>query len=1157
MQTSQELFSLVCQKIEEEREKAMDRLIGDFAGLLMGTSTEKPDRSEQRKHALQESIAKASLYCLKICLAFNLADEGKREYLEDFSKDFDSACQSVAHLYYTFADTPTAISGTVGIIQLLDPQCRHRLMQMLPLATRRKARDTLSVQEAFPFLREMLRYYFSNGFRDAVSAMVENMVLLSEKQNGSAPAVHRDFIWVLLEYLTDWNADLTVKICTQQQRYFENNGDGCTGMFYWYWASALLWQGNFSEARPLLLRCSRIAFALEGETSWTGSLANANICLIDLSKDDNCGEAYLWDFIHKVDSGYFPDAVPEYVRIISGNARYRLLSFHRDHQNLRLYWDELQALAPFIEEYDSDPQLPLLKKRPYYNLLTEYYLEVGDFLRASELSDLAMAAVSPEGTPQLLKDRDILSNQLLLTFEMFDFDRGLVLRNQLAAHLDDEDLKEKDRYRFQGLITFADYRFGLIDRDDIASNKRIMSEIAQNIRLGIYHDPQACNQQIVTLVVAAVLVAVSDSTTAERKQYSETLRYFLSNAKNFHLSDFQIDGVNQSLATIYLYLRDPQAIPCIEACLQYCRSRCEIIEINTEVLWIAALIYHSMGQLEQADRCAAEALGAITKSWQKATTLLNDRRISQMLLSSSSFSTLCYTLRRPNLTDVQRYEYVLRYKDLPALAARERNRILQTTPTDSALRTQIFALQDRIAAMEASRFFRSEESIDELYTELQHLEAQFARQFPEAKQFTEISYDRVAEAIPDRTAVVEYYFSFNPSCFDDFDDNTVEDELALEIFVTVKRVEKAELHVITIPHANEIAEWAESFLAIMSKEAGAALLHQKTPLREKLFRALLLPVLHYLADVDTLCLAPDLTLGNLPFELLYADGCARLAEQFRVIRLVSGRDLLFFDDQPGYGGALVFGDPDYEAERGEIISGETRSADFQDTFFSPLPYSKKEAEIVAKYCRTLPYTGKAATKYVLQNAGPCRIIHLATHGCFDRSLESDSLFSSCLAFAGANRWYRDGSTSRYFGNGILTADEISRLRLRSTDLVVLSACQSGMGGYEYSTMHGLLSAFSAAGVRWAVSHIWSASDFAAPIFMEAFYRAHLKMGMDIPEALQYGKQRLRTITVAELRREGWLDGSDEDAQKIGRRSDDHQPFNDEYYWSGFILHKFR
>ena len=206
----------------------------------------------------------------------------------------------------------------------------------------------------------------------------------------------------------------------------------------------------------------------------------------------------------------------------------------------------------------------------------------------------------------------------------------------------------------------------------------------------------------------------------------------------------------------------------------------------------------------------------------------------------------------------------------------------------------------------------------------------------------------------------------------------------------------------------------------------------------------------------------------------------------------------------------------------------------------------------------------SATKTALQEALPSGIIHLATHGFFDQEGTTDSLFSSFLIFAGYNRWARTKILSEEFGNGILTADEISRMDLRNCGLVVLSSCQSGLESDQGGTMQGLISAFSAAGASWIVSSLWHVDDYATSILMDAFYASMFDRQLPVPDALRTAKHYLRTVTVDELWENGWLelpDGlpvSEETRKNIERLKNSNgrrKPFSDERFWGGFVCHK--
>jgi CHAT domain-containing protein len=88
-------------------------------------------------------------------------------------------------------------------------------------------------------------------------------------------------------------------------------------------------------------------------------------------------------------------------------------------------------------------------------------------------------------------------------------------------------------------------------------------------------------------------------------------------------------------------------------------------------------------------------------------------------------------------------------------------------------------------------------------------------------------------------------------------------------------------------------------------------------------------------------------------------------------------------------------------------------------------------------------------------------------------------------------------------DGILTAEEVQSFDLRGTDLVVLSACETGLGHGEYGQgVMGLQRAFQAAGARAVVASLWRVDDAATTVLMEEFYTNLWSKKMPKLEALR-------------------------------------------------------
>jgi len=166
-----------------------------------------------------------------------------------------------------------------------------------------------------------------------------------------------------------------------------------------------------------------------------------------------------------------------------------------------------------------------------------------------------------------------------------------------------------------------------------------------------------------------------------------------------------------------------------------------------------------------------------------------------------------------------------------------------------------------------------------------------------------------------------------------------------------------------------------------------------------------------------------------------------------------------------------------------------------------------------------------------------RILHFATHGySFEAPkrntqntfrASNNPLIRSGLILAGANAAWSGKPSTGEREDGILTAYEVSQINLSDTELVVLSACDTGLGEIKGDEgVFGLQRAFKLAGVKYVIMSLWNVKDRQSMEFMTAFYQSWLENGEAIPEAFQRAQEALR--------------------QKYAKP---HNPF----LWAGFVL----
>ncbi|MBI2264441.1 MAG: CHAT domain-containing protein [Armatimonadetes bacterium] len=298
----------------------------------------------------------------------------------------------------------------------------------------------------------------------------------------------------------------------------------------------------------------------------------------------------------------------------------------------------------------------------------------------------------------------------------------------------------------------------------------------------------------------------------------------------------------------------------------------------------------------------------------------------------------------------------------------------------------------------------------------------------------------------------------------------------------------------------------------------------------RLYDLVVSPIKQALGERTTLFLSPDADLNLIPFGALQDETGRYLAENCRLHYLSCGRDLLRFEGQEENSGeTVILANPDLDmpapdrlarqkalpgTETRVLMQGASRSRDLTVSRWPPLPGTRLEAESIKKTLRgekTREYLGRSALEEVLKKLRSPRRLHLATHGFFvedqDKSsfLESgirtarsfptasrpikieNPLLRSGLVLAGANRLGKE-NLPEGCEDGILTALEISGIPLRGTDLVVLSACETGLGRiHRGEGVFGLRRAFQLAGAKTVVMSLWSVPGKETQELMANFY----------------------------------------------------------------------
>ncbi|MFH2094535.1 MAG: tetratricopeptide repeat protein, partial [Bacteroidota bacterium] len=423
-----------------------------------------------------------------------------------------------------------------------------------------------------------------------------------------------------------------------------------------------------------------------------------------------------------------------------------------------------------------------------------------------------------------------------------------------------------------------------------------------------------------------------------------------------------------------------------------------------------------------------------------------------------------------------------------------------------------------ILKKEISKLYSRGKNADRLEEKAEVLEKELVKAsgvFGDFKKLSDISWKDVRNNLKPGEAAVEFinfrYKNYGSDSIGDFLEHT--DSVVYCALI----VKKESLHPEMIMLFNE-----SDLIKILNQKNKRADMHigliygKKGAENKALYNLIWKPMEEILEDIETIYLSPSGQLHKISFAALGRDKNVLLCDQYNLYIRSStgkpvGKDALMEDKLPV---AVIFGGISYGENEGQRASWQY------------LEGTRNEAEGIRDIMQKNGFdvkflTGTSASESEFKASTEyCSIMHIATHGFSypDPALHTDvrgdedlsgqitfrgsstgyglatfagspdPLVRSGLVFSGVNNTWND--TSGVSGeDGVLTAQEVAQTDMRNTDLVVLSACETGLGDIRGSEgVYGLQRAFKMAGVKYIIMSLWQVPDKETVEFMELFYK---------------------------------------------------------------------
>jgi len=324
------------------------------------------------------------------------------------------------------------------------------------------------------------------------------------------------------------------------------------------------------------------------------------------------------------------------------------------------------------------------------------------------------------------------------------------------------------------------------------------------------------------------------------------------------------------------------------------------------------------------------------------------------------------------------------------------------------------------------------------------------------------------------------------------------------------------------------------------------------------------PLKDFVSKGDKVYFSPSGLLHQIAIENLPANDSMTLEEYYPMYRLSSTKELVINKPKGDNKSSALYGGLFYDIDDSIMVAQSSMYNQTNTSAYAMRGYSQDstlrqgwnylegtltEVDQIGEMMtsgdyQVVKYTGIEGNEESFKalsgrNTG---IIHIATHGFFlpiedtrrnefmqarlgdqpGGSILSDPMQRSGLMLAGGNKAWQGEEIPTEIEDGVLTAKEISHLDLRGTDLVVLSACETGLGEVSSEGVFGLQRSFKQAGVQSLVMTLWEVNDQATDYFMTEFYKSYLS-----------GKEKRKSFLEA-------------------KKSCRHK-FPEPQYWAGFVL----
>lgn len=568
-----------------------------------------------------------------------------------------------------------------------------------------------------------------------------------------------------------------------------------------------------------------------------------------------------------------------------------------------------------------------------------------------------------------------------------------------------------------------------------------------------------------------------------------------------------------------------------------------------------ASIYEYNKEYDKTDSVLIESSNIQVKRLSEMSSLLSQSELAEYTEKfSDELSRILKVIHNRKINKIPcdnlltlAFENTLFYKGYLLFAAKKLNRLVPATEEAKELYSELKSIK-RLLARQFSLVLaeRDEPLISDMQSEITNLEKKLSGELKEYQNLTRVpKISDLRSNLKESEAVIEFVNFRNVN-----NQDSTERYAAL-----VLRFDES------VPAFIDLGKSTQVDVSLHSKSIDNTYSRGLKPVRVKgikgVYEFTWKKIESFLLNINSLYYSPVGVLHKLNLKVVSDIDGNMLSNKYNMTRLISTRSIIDNNQAKDLIGNTYYfyGGIDYnktttESER--KLSSELKKGTGEEDFdalekWKFLPGTQEEIEsiegIFSKENNDVQlFYGSFATEESLKNISNLsqspRIIHLATHGFFYETINikgekrdelafktsKNPLIRSGLILAGANKAWTQSIEVKGEEDGVLTAYELSQIDLNNTELVVLSACETGLGDIVGNEgVFGLQRALKIAGVKNILLSLWQVPDKETSDLMVLFYRNMIENGMSIQDSLREAQNKMK--------------------------QDGIPP----YYWAGFIL----